>query len=88
MKHIGITAHIKDFEVPPFVGYFKIQDEQDLSKSAAVACKRYAERKNWPDFLARLKIGSSLGVEHWIHAGTYRSTKGNQTPNTREDAGK
>ena len=56
MLHIGITAHIKDFEVPLFVGYFKIADEQDLRKSAAVACKRYAERKNWPDFLARLKM--------------------------------
>ena len=29
-----------------------------------------------------------LGVEHWIHAGAYRPTKGNQTPNTREEAGK
>jgi len=22
------------------------------------------------------------GVEHWIHKGNYRSTEGNQTPNT------
>ena len=29
-----------------------------------------------------------LGVEHWIHAGTYRSTKGNQTPNTRIKVGR
>lgn len=24
-----------------------------------------------------------LGVEHWIHEGGYRPTKGNQTPNTK-----
>ena len=30
----------------------------------------------------------STGVEHWIHAGAYRPTKGNQTPNTKENAGK
>ena len=36
----------------------------------------------------RVSLGTaSLGVEHWIHAGTYRSTKGNQTPNTNEEAG-
>ena len=29
-----------------------------------------------------------LGVEHWIHAGAYRPTKGNQTPNTKKCAGK
>lgn len=55
MKHIGITAHIRDFEVPLFIGYFKIADDQDLRKSAAVACKKYAERKKWDDFLARIK---------------------------------
>lgn len=55
MRHIGISAKICDFEPTFFIGYFKIADEQDLRKSAAVACKRYAERKNWPDFLARLK---------------------------------
>ena len=26
------------------------------------------------------------GVEHWIHAGAYRPTKGNQTPNTDRNA--
>ena len=56
MLHIGITAHIKDFEVPLFVGYFKIPDDQDLRKTASIACKRYAEKRNWPDFLARLKM--------------------------------
>ena len=55
MIHIGITAKIKDFEVPLFVGYFKISENQDLRTSAAIACKRYAERKKWSDFLARLK---------------------------------
>ena len=29
----------------------------------------------------------SLGVEHWIHAGAYRPTKGNQTPNTGQSVG-
>jgi hypothetical protein len=29
-----------------------------------------------------------LGVEHWIHKGTYRSTEGNQTPNTRYNVGR
>ena len=29
-----------------------------------------------------------LGVEHWIHKGTYRSTEGNQTPNTRDVTGR
>lgn len=55
MRHIGISAQIYDFEPTIFIGYFKISDEQDLRKSAAIACKRYAERKNWTDFLARLK---------------------------------
>ena len=55
MRHIGVTAHIRDFEVPLFVGYFKISENQDLKTSAAIACKRYAERKNWTDFLKRLK---------------------------------
>ena len=37
----------------------------------------------------RVSLGTaSMGVEHWIHAGTYRSTKGNQTPNTIEEARK
>ena len=37
----------------------------------------------------RVSLGNaSVGVEHWIHAGTYRSTKGNQTPNTKKTAGK
>ena len=37
----------------------------------------------------RVSLGTAfLGVEHWIHAGTYRSTKGNQTPNTKKEAGK
>ena len=36
----------------------------------------------------RVSLGScSLGVEHWIHAGAYRPTKGNQTPNTRDVPG-
>ena len=26
------------------------------------------------------------GVEHWIHAGAYRPTKGNQTTNTEQRA--
>lgn len=26
------------------------------------------------------------GVEHWIHAGAYRPTKGNQTPNTVKES--
>lgn len=55
MQHIGISAKIRDFEVPLFIGYFKISENQELMPSAAIACKRYAERKNWPDFLARLK---------------------------------
>lgn len=55
MLHIGITAYIRDFEVPVFIGYFKINENQDLRTSAAVACKRYAEKKNWGDFLKRLK---------------------------------
>ena len=28
------------------------------------------------------------GVEHWIHKGGYRLTKGNQTPNTGLNAGR
>ena len=28
------------------------------------------------------------GVEHWIHKGGYRLTKGNQTPNTGKAAGR
>ena len=55
MKHIGISVKIANFEPTLFVGYFKIADEQDLRKSAAVACKKYAERKKWADFLARIK---------------------------------
>ena len=30
----------------------------------------------------------SPGVEHWISAGAYRPTNGNQTPNTGEVVGK
>ena len=29
-----------------------------------------------------------LGVEHWIHKGAYRLTKGNQTPNTKKSTGR
>ncbi len=37
----------------------------------------------------RVSLGNTLvGVEHWIHAGAYRPTKGNQTPNTTRAAGK
>jgi hypothetical protein len=37
----------------------------------------------------RVSLGTiSLGVEHWISAGAYRPTNGNQTPNTRGTAGK
>jgi hypothetical protein len=39
------------------------------------------------NFRVSLGIGA-LGVEHWIHAGDYRPTKGNQTPNTRVQAGR
>ena len=39
------------------------------------------------NFRVSLKINLS-GVEHWIHKGAYRPTKGNQTPNTREALGK
>ncbi len=28
------------------------------------------------------------GVEHWIHKGAYRPTKGNQTPNTGKILGR
>lgn len=55
MQHIGITAHLKNFEVPLFVGYFRINDGQDLRKTASIACKRYADKKQWAEFLTRLK---------------------------------
>jgi len=55
MQHIGITAHIKDFEVPLFVGYFKIKDGQDLRKTADIALQRYSDRKNWAEFFERIK---------------------------------
>ena len=55
MKHIGISAKIYNFEVPIFIGYFRIAENQDLRKSASIACKRYSERKNWADFLKRLQ---------------------------------
>ena len=35
----------------------------------------------------RVSLGHySMGVEHWIHAGAYRPTKGNQTPNTAKES--
>ena len=37
----------------------------------------------------RVSLGVKLaGVKHWIHAGAYRPTKGNQTPNTRKLVGR
>ena len=37
----------------------------------------------------RVSLDNPLtGVEHWIHAGAYRPTKGNQTPNTAKALGK
>ena len=55
MIHIGITAKIKDFEVPFFIGYFKIPKEQDLRKTASIACKNYAEKRANKNWLKRLK---------------------------------
>ena len=39
------------------------------------------------NFWVSLKIDFS-GVEHWIHKGAYRPTKGNQTPNTGKQLGR
>ena len=37
----------------------------------------------------RVSLGkTNTGVEHWIHKGSYRTTKGNQTPNTVFDTGR
>ena len=37
----------------------------------------------------RVSLGETFaGVEHWIHKGGYRPTKGNQTPNTAEGTGR
>lgn len=55
MIYIGITAKLKDFEVPLFVGYFKIPKAQDLKATARAACKNYVEKRNFPTFFARLK---------------------------------
>jgi hypothetical protein len=54
MIHIGITAKIKDFEVPLFLGYFKIPKEQDLKATARAACSKYVKDKNFTTFLERL----------------------------------
>jgi len=55
MIHIGITAKIKDFEVPLFVGYFKIPKEQDLKATARAGITKYVKDKNWNDFTSRLQ---------------------------------
>lgn len=54
MIHIGITAKIKDFGVPFFLGYFKIPKDQDLKASARAAVQRYVKDKNWADFPKKL----------------------------------
>ena len=37
----------------------------------------------------RVSLGNAfLGVEHWISAGAYRPTNGNQTPNTAKPLGR
>ncbi len=37
----------------------------------------------------RVSLGMNLlGVEHWILAGAYQPTKGNQTPNTKRMSGR
>jgi hypothetical protein len=54
MIHIGITAKLKDFEVPLFVGYFKIPKDQDLKATARAACKKYVENKHFTTFFSRL----------------------------------
>lgn len=64
MLHIGISATIKDFEVPFFVGYFKIDESQDLRKTAAIACKnKHSEKikewgENWIKNLALVEVWS------------------------------
>jgi len=55
MIHIGLTAKIKDFEVPIFLGYFKIPKEQDLKATARAACSKYVKEKYFPTFLERLQ---------------------------------
>lgn len=59
MLHIGISATIKDFEVPFFIGYFKINESQDLRKTASIACKKCYEKnpeKYGENFLQRLQV--------------------------------
>ena len=53
--HIGISAKIKTLSVPFHVGYFKIPDGQDLKKTASIACKKYSEKKEWPEFITILQ---------------------------------
>ena len=37
----------------------------------------------------RVSLGKNFaGVKHWIHAGAYRPTKGNQTLNTAKNTGR
>lgn len=37
----------------------------------------------------RVSLGYNFtGVKHWIHAGVYRPTKGNQTKNTVKESGR
>ena len=55
MIHIGITAKIKDFEVPLFLGYFKIPKEQDLKATARAGCQKYVKEKYFPTFFERLQ---------------------------------
>lgn len=40
------------------------------------------------NFRVSLGVKLLLGVEHWIFAGAYRPTNGNQTPNTKRGTGK
>jgi hypothetical protein len=55
MIHIGITAKIKDLEVPLFLGYFKIPKEQDLKATARAGCTKYVKDKNFTTFFDRLQ---------------------------------
>lgn len=54
MIEIGISAKIKDFGVPFFLGYLKIPKEQDLKATARAAVQKYVKDKNWTDFPKKL----------------------------------
>lgn len=63
MKHIGISVTLNDFEVPFFIGFFRITEFQDIRQSAAIACKMYGDdyfKKYQKQWTSRIKL-----VEVW-----------------------